>query len=328
MQVSVIIPTYNSAEKIQKCIEGLENQSLPREQYEIIVVDDGSTDETALIKENDTIHYYFQENRGPAAARNRGVELAKGNIVLFTDSDCIPDRDWIEQMVSPFQDLEIAAVKGTYKSNQRSLWARFAQVEFAERYKLLLGTEYIDMIDTYSAGYRKEVFCSMGGFDISFPVPNNEDTDLSYRMSLSGHKMVFKPNAVVYHTGHPDTLQKYMRLKFWRGYWRMVVYERYTAKMIKDTYTPQTLKFQILFVCLFILSSALCVFSPRLMIPLISISLSLFLVASLPFTVLALTQDIVIGLLSPFFLFLRALSLGSGALYKLLEAFCRKIVLF
>ena len=247
MYVSIVISTYNSADEIKKCIKGLEGQSFPRERYEIIVIDDGSTDNTGVIAKDHDILYYFQENKGPASARNKGVELAKGDIVLFTDADCIPDKNWIEEMVSPFKNPEIAGVKGAYKNKQKSLWARFAQIEFCERYKLLLKNEYIDFVDTYSAGYRKDLFLSLGGFDTSFPVPNNEDTDFSYRISLNGYKMVFNPNAVVWHSGHPDTLKKYMRLKFWRGYWRMAVYQRYASKMIKDSYTPQTLKFQIMF---------------------------------------------------------------------------------
>ena len=247
MFVSVIIPTYNSASKIKKCLKALEEQRFPRERYEVIVIDDGSTDETGLIAARFDIHYYYQENKGPAVARNCGAEIAKGDIILFTDADCIPDRNWIKEMVSPFKNREIVGVKGAYRNNQKTLWARFAQIEFCERYDLLLTKDYIDMIDTYSAGYRKDVFDLMGGFDESFPVPNNEDTDLSYRMSLNGYKMVFNPNAVVWHLGHPDSLIKYMRLKFSRGYWRMVVYQKYTSKIINDSYTPQTLKLQILF---------------------------------------------------------------------------------
>ena len=129
--------------------------------------------------------------------------------------------------------------------------ARFAQVEFEERFDMLKRVGTIDMVDTYSAGFRKEIFLKMGGFDTSFPVANNEDTEFSYRMSKLGYRMVFNPDAIVYHLNHPDTIRKYARLKFWRGYWRMVVYKKFPDKMLKDTYTPQTLKLQILFLFLF-----------------------------------------------------------------------------
>lgn len=318
-RISVIIPTYNTAAKLKECLEGLEKQTYPREQYEIIVVDDGSTDDTKSIIGGFRVRYCFQENRGPAAARNRGVEMAQGNIILFTDADCIPSETWIQEMVSPFHNPEIVAVKGVYKTKQRSLWARFAQIEFNERYNKLLKQEYIDMIDTYSAGFKKEVFLSMGGFDSSFPFPNNEDTDLSYRMSLEGHKMVFNPDAIVWHSGHPDNLKKYVKLKFWRGYWRMVVYRRYSNKILKDSYTPQTLKLQIGFTFFSIICFLFMWLLPLVMSYTLLTGIILFLISSFPFMRLAIQEDKRIGIVSPFFLFVRALALGSGILYYLFK---------
>lgn len=323
-QVSVIIPTYNTATELIKCVEALQEQNFSKEKYEIIVVDDGSTDSTASILKDYPVHYYYQKNRGPASARNKGVEMSKGSIILFTDSDCIPAENWISEMVSSLQAPEIVGVKGVYRTAQRKLWARFAQVEFYERYRLLLKNDYIDMIDTYSAGYKKDTFLSINGFDTSFTSANHEDTDLSYKMSLKGYKMVFNPKAVVWHSGHPDTLTKYMRLKFWRGYWRMVVYERYSTKMLKDSYTPQMLKFQILFVFLSVLTLILGLFSPVSMFYLFFWGVLSFIATSLPFMAVALGQDTTIGLLTPFFLFLRALALGCGVFYRLLVMVLQK----
>ncbi len=319
MEVSVIIPTYNSEESLKECITALESQSFPRKKCEIIVVDDGSIDGTHLLSSDDRISYIYQDNQGPATARNNGVTVSKGEIILFTDADCVPDHHWVEEMVVPFKDSSVAAVKGAYKSRKTALWARFAQVEFCERYQLLRRKETIDMIDTYSAGYKKKVFENAGGFDTSFPVPNNEDTDLSYRLSLNGHKMVFNPQAFVWHLGHPDSTFRYMRLKFWRGYWRMVVYQRYTSKMFKDSYTPQTLKFQILFSFFFLIGLVLWPFFPVTMLYLISFSLFFFMLLSLSFLRLAFSKDGAIGFLSPLFLFLRSVALGSGALYQILN---------
>ena len=175
------------------------------------------------------------------------------------------------------------------------------------------------MIDTYSAGFKKEVFLSMGGFDPSFPFPNNEDTDLSYRMSLEGYKMVFNPDAIVWHSGHPDSLKKYVKLKFWRGYWRMVVYRRYSNKIIKDSYTPQTLKLQICFAFLSLFCLVFMWLLPSIMFYVFLVSVILFLISSVEFMRLAIRDDKRIGMLSPFFLFMRAMALGSGILYYLLK---------
>ena len=319
MFYSVIIPAYNARNTIEKCMLALTNQSIPKENYEVIVIDDGSTDNTSDIVKRFPVRYIYQSNKGPATARNTGAKEAKGEIILFTDSDCIPGKNWIEEMVMPFNNPEVMAVKGAYKTKQRSLTARLAQIEFEERFEMLKKVESIDMVDTYSAAYRKSVFLSLGGFDPSFPVANNEDTDLSYKMSRSGYKMVFNPDAIVYHLNHPDSVKRYARLKFWRGYWRMVVYKRYPDKMLRDTYTPQTLKLQILFLFLFLTCLPFSWFRPNLLFYPAILCLILFILSTLPFIRLALTRDLIVALLSPFFLSVRAVSLGTGTLWAILS---------
>lgn len=315
---SVIIPAYNAQGTIGECLDAFERQIFPKEAYEIIVVDDGSTDETPDIVKRFPVKYFWQPNQGPATARNFGAKMARGDIILFTDADCVPAHNWIKEMTRPFEAPEVIAAKGAYKSAQKSLTARFAQIEFEERYRLLLKSRYIDMIDTYSAAYRKSTFLSLGGFDPSFPVANNEDTELSYKMSRAGYKMVFNPRAVVYHLNHPDSIRKYARLKFWRGYWRMVVYKRYPGKMLKDTYTPQTLKLQILFLFLSLMSLFLMPLSPSLMIYVFIFNIFSFGLASLPLLLIAIRKDIKIGLLSPLLIALRAVSLGLGVLWGIM----------
>lgn len=320
MKVSVIVPAYNAEKYIGQCIKALLNQAYRREDYEVIVVDDGSTDKTADIIKNYHIRYIHQKNQGPAAARNNGVREAKGDIIFFTDSDCIATPNWIEEMLRPFKSPDIAAVKGAYLTNQKEIIARLAQVEFEERFEMLKKAESIDMVDTYSAGFRRDIFLQMGGFDTSFPVANNEDTDLSYRMSKEGFKMVFNPDAIVYHLKHPDSIKKYARLKFWRGYWRMVVYKKFPDKMLKDTYTPQTLKLQILTLLPILFLIPTTVFFPEYgKYPLVSVSL-LFGLLLLPFTFFTLRRDPFVAIFAPFFLTMRAASLGAGMIWGILTA--------
>ncbi len=160
---SVIVPAYNAGKTIGDCLRALARQSLDAADYEVIVVDDGSRDDTAEIVKTFPVRYLHQENKGPAAARNYGSREARGEIILFTDSDCVPSRDWIAEMAKPFDDPEVVAVKGAYRTNQRSLFARFAQVEFEERFELLKRAASIDMVDTYSAAYRIGVFDRSAG---------------------------------------------------------------------------------------------------------------------------------------------------------------------
>ncbi|KJU83079.1 glycosyl transferase family 2 [Candidatus Magnetobacterium bavaricum] len=314
MRVSVIVPAYNAAATIGKCMEGLFRQTFNRDDYEVIVVDDGSEDATVKCLGGFPVKLYRQPNRGPAAARNHGAGGASGDILLFTDSDCVCDQSWIQEMLKPFETPNIAAVKGVYRNAQTSLTSRFAQVEFEERYELLKKSAFIDMVDTYSAAIKREVFEGIGGFDEGFPRANNEDTELSYRLCAAGHKMVFNPNAIVYHLNHPASILKYARQKFWRGYWRMVVYRRYPKKMFKDSYTPQSLKLQILTVFALLFSLALVpVYGPFLYASLFLAAI--YVVLTLGFVRFAFSRDRPIGLLSTFYLALRAISIGCGVLY-------------
>jgi cellulose synthase/poly-beta-1,6-N-acetylglucosamine synthase-like glycosyltransferase len=315
--VSVIIPAYNAEGTIARCLTALTGQSYPNDSYEVLVVDDGSADKTGSIAQSYSVNYIRQENQGPAAARNRGARAARGDIILFTDADCVPDKDWLREMLKPFKQPEVVAVKGAYGNRQKSLTARFAQLEFEERFELLRKVKFIDMVDTYSAGFRKEIFLQLGGFDTSFPVANNEDTELSYRMSKLGYKMVFNPQAIVYHLNHPDSIIKYARLKFWRGYWRLIVYKRFPGKMLKDSYTPQTLKLQILFFYLTLVGCLLVFGWPQLGVVLNLAFLGLGL-SLLPFTVFAMKLDPLLGCLSPLYLLLRAATLGAGTIWGII----------
>ena len=309
---SVIIPAYNAEKTLTSCLRSLADQSLHKGLYEVILVDDGSSDNTAGIAKGFDVKYIFQTNQGPASARNNGVASAKGEFILFTDSDCVPDHRWIEEMVKPFQGTEVVAVKGAYKTKQKTLVAKFAQAEFEDRYDFLQKSNSIDMIDTYSAAFKKDLFLNMGGFDSSFPVANNEDTELSYRLSDAGYHMVFNPHALVYHV-HPDVLFKYLKLKFWRGYWRMVVYRRYPDKAVRDSYTPEVIKIQTLLMAISLIF-CLLVWTSHDIFYLVLLLWGIIVVSAFPFSLKTFKKERDVGLISPGVILLRSLVFGLGSL--------------
>lgn len=318
---SVIVPAYNAEQTLASCLESLTAQTVLQDTYEVIVVDDGSTDRTAEIAKRFNIRYLFQENRGPASARNHGVHAAQGRIILFTDSDCVPTPHWIEEMVEPFADPQVVAVKGSYRTRQRELVARFAQVEFEDRYDMLLRHSHIDMVDSYSAAFRKDAFEIAGGFDESFPKANNEDTDLSYRLSTAGCKMVFKPGAVVYHR-HPATLSRYLRVKFWRGYWRMIVYRRYPRKAVKDSYTPNILKIQTILMALSFSILPISFFIRNAFLLLVGLWGGV-MILSIPFSIKAYNRDRWAGIISPGIILLRSTVFAAGSLMGITQSLIR-----
>lgn len=310
--VSVIIPVYNGEKTLARCLTSLRSQTVSRDMYEIIVVDDGSKDGTRRVAEGFDVTVVSQENQGPAAARNLGVKVAKGDIVLFIDADCAAVPDWIEEMTKPFSNPDIVGVKGTYKTTQKALIARFVQLEYEEKYERMKGFPYIDFIDTYSAGFRKDIFQKYGGFNTSFPTATVEDQEFSFRLAKNGHKMLFQPDATVYHT-HQSTLKGYMRRKFWIAYWKVLVLKHHPEKFTNDTHTPQILKFQILLTYAFLLSLPISYFLfpiPYWLFPLST--LGTFFLTTIPFVVFAFNRSRYVSLISPVLFFLRAISFCAG----------------
>jgi len=243
---SVVIPVYNGANIIEPCLRAISQQKFSK-NYEIIVVDDGSNDETALlVKQFRNVRLIMQPNSGPAAARNNGVKQAKGEIIVFMDADCVAKREFLQEIVKPFKNGNIAGVQGSYKTRQKEIIARITQLEIEERYEKMKKRIYIDHIGSYAAAYRRNIFLGEAGFDTSFPKASGEDTEFSYRLSSKGHKLQFNPNAVVEHT-HPSTLLQYLKVNFVRGFFRIGVYKKHTWKIVDDSYSSRLLKLQIIF---------------------------------------------------------------------------------
>ena len=194
--VSVVIPAYNSENTIGGCLKSLQEQDYPRENYEIIVVDDGSSDKTKdVISSFHDVKLITQKNAGPASARNLGASHAKGEVLLFTDADCIPDKNWIKEMTASFSNPEVVGAAGTYRTlNDKSTIARYVGHEIAQRHERMKLLENIDFVGTYSAAYRKDVYNAFGGFDTTFRRASGEDPDLSYRMAAAGRKLLPRIN--------------------------------------------------------------------------------------------------------------------------------------
>ncbi|MCR4368481.1 MAG: glycosyltransferase [archaeon] len=245
MDASVIVPAYNSQKTIAQCVAALMGQKF-KGKFEVIVVDDGSSDETKKIAQKEGAKVFSQKNAGPAKARNLGAKNAKGKVLVFTDADCIAKKNWLTEMIAPFSDPKVAGVQGAYKTWQKSLVARFVQAEIEERYDYMdRHKEKLDWVGSYSAAYLREVFFGAKGFDESFPKASGEDPELSYKIAKSGKKLVFNRAAIVYHT-HPNSVQKYFWTKFYRAFYRINLYSKHKDKILKDSYTPPGLKIQIL----------------------------------------------------------------------------------
>jgi glycosyltransferase involved in cell wall biosynthesis len=318
-EISVVIPAYQAAQVIGSCVRVLGQQTVPRERYEIIVVDDASTDETASIaREAGADQVLVPPHGGPSVARNAGVEAANGEIVLFTDADCEPSPEWIERMVSPFADPQVMGAKGAYRNRQQALVARLVQLEYEVRYERMAEQARIDFVDTYAAAYRRDLLLEAGGFDPTYPLPSAEDVDLSFRLARQGHWLVFVPDAWVWHR-HPTSLYTYLARKGRYGLWRALLYLRYPEKAQGDAHTDPMLKTQFILVGLL-----------GLLIPAglawhwiwgaAGLLLAVFVATTVPFVHWAWRRDWAVAVLWPFVTLLRVavqgVGLAAGLIYR------------
>jgi cellulose synthase/poly-beta-1,6-N-acetylglucosamine synthase-like glycosyltransferase len=289
---------------------------MPADQFEIIVVDDGSTDNTADIARQAGVRVVSQPNAGAAAARNLGAHFAGGDLLLFTDADCLPAPDWVAQMCAPFAaDPTLAGAKGVYRTRQPELTARFVQMEYQDKYDRMLGTERIDFVDTYSAAYRRDLFLQMGGFDTAFPGASVEDQEFSFRLAEAGYRLIFIPEAKVWHT-HDRTVAEYARRKFLIGYWKSLVVQRHPTKLIRDSHTPQVLKLQMGLAALG--AGFLGLGLLRRVRPLAaggSLTWLALCLSGWPFYRKIMAQDPGVLLIAPWLIFIRAWALGLGFLW-------------
>lgn len=236
VNVSVIIPAYNASATIGNLLRALACQDY-NHPFEVIVVDDGSTDDTPrIVAEYANVRYVRQDNAGPAAARNRGAELAQGQYLCFTDSDCVPQSDWISKLLNGFSASDIGVVMGGYGiANPESLLARGIHGEIIFRHVHLL-SDYPKVFGSYNFCAKKEVFSKVGGFHGGYRQASGEDNDLSYRISQAGYRIYFERKALVNHH-HTTLLGKYLKEQFRHGFWRAKMYADHPQMAGGDGYT-------------------------------------------------------------------------------------------
>jgi GT2 family glycosyltransferase len=240
--ISVIVPARDARATLGKCLDALRREGVPGPQIELIVVDDASVDGMAATAPRWGARVIVGDGRGPAAARNLGARAARGEILVFLDADTAPRPGWLAALLAPFDDESVVAVKGRYYTRQRSLVARFAQMEFEEKYARLARATHVDFVDTGTAAFRRSALLAAGGFDERLTCA--EDVDLAYRLASRGARFAFAPRAGVEHR-HAARLDQYLLKKARFGFFRLQVYLRYPAKALGDSYTPPLMGIQI-----------------------------------------------------------------------------------
>lgn len=182
MKVSVVVPTYQEAKGIEAFLTQLHRQTLPRPEYEVIVVDGESRDGTREIASRYADRVIVQTTPGIGGARNDGVRIARAEIIATTDADCRIPPDWLEDIVEDFQDPEVVAVCGPDGPFDGGLKARFIYFFVRGIIRLAALAGLYGTGGTNSA-FRKDAFLAVGGYR---NLPHSDDVDVGIRIRAKG----------------------------------------------------------------------------------------------------------------------------------------------
>jgi glycosyltransferase involved in cell wall biosynthesis len=196
--VSVIVCSYNGGKTLAACLESLGRLNYP--DYEVILVDDGSTDDTAyIVAQFPQVRYIHQTNHGLSHARNTGAAAANGEVLVYTDSDCMADVDWLYYMIGTLTSGDYAGAGGPNITPPAQNWiqACVAAAPGGPSHVLLTDT-VAEHIPGCNMAFYKWAFDSVGGFDPEYRKAG-DDVDFCWRLQQAGHVIAFSPTAVVWH---------------------------------------------------------------------------------------------------------------------------------
>jgi GT2 family glycosyltransferase len=212
--VSVVVCSYNGGSTLEQCLTSLREADYP--DREVILVDDGSTDSTReIVSRFPEVRAIHQPNRGLSVARNVGLQAATGEVVAYTDSDCLADPDWLTLLVHRLQSSEAAAVGGPNLSPEDGRVAACVDASPGQPTHVLEDDQVAEHIPGCNMAFRREALEAIGGFDPVYRQAG-DDVDVCWRLQANGGWIAFAPSAFVWHHRR-QTAQAYLRQQFGYG---------------------------------------------------------------------------------------------------------------
>lgn len=224
--ISVIVPTLNESRGLRVCLESLHVQSLAADQFEIIVVDNGSLDDTVAIAREFTSHVHSFPGMRLGKLRNEGARLACGSTVAFIDADCIADPRWLEGALAALAEGGVA-VGNKYDRPSDVRW-----IEALWLGDVAPGRHRTSELWSGNLIVGRDDFLACGGFDET--LVSYEDVDLSRTLGQLG-PLFFDDRVRVVHTGGPRSLIDFAQQQLWHGFEEWTMYRRGIAR---DTFAP------------------------------------------------------------------------------------------
>jgi len=221
--VSVVVPVFNRARVLPKCIDSLLRSDYPKARWELVCVDNGSTDGSMAVLRSygERVRVLEEKRRGAAAARNTGVHAATGEVIAFTDSDCVVDPRWITEVVQPLADRTIAAVGGRILAHQpANSVSRFGEI--IHDHSIAINYDKPPYFITMNLALRRDLLLRSGLFDVR--LLRGQDSELAYRIGrdMPDKRFHYAHAAVIRHRNR-SSLPSLMREGFVHGYHAVAV---------------------------------------------------------------------------------------------------------
>jgi GT2 family glycosyltransferase len=226
LKVSVIVVVRNDP-RIVNCLTSVFTQDFPDEEYQVIVVDNNSDDETPNLIQRFPVHFLTERRIGMCWARNRGLEEAQGEIIAFTDADCVVSATWLRELVAGFDTEYIGGVGGTIVKLDEPGRIRRAARDLAigqQREPQHLPMFHAPYIVTANAAYQADVLRQIDGFDPQFF--SGGDVDIAWRVQIAGYKLKLVRGAIVYHASR-STWREYFRQFYQYGLGHALLFKKY-----------------------------------------------------------------------------------------------------
>lgn len=210
--VSVIIPAKNEGRYLRACLESLQALDFPDNRYEIIVADNGSTDDTVAIAESFSVKVvHLPEKNTISAVRNGGVAMASGDILVFLDADCTVTPDWLTQAQRYFDREDVACFGSSPVIPENGTWVEQTWFFARKSHEQVFERDWQESTNMF---IPKAIFEKAGGFDEE--LATCEDVDLSYRLLKLG-KIISDNRIVAIHHRDPKTIREFFLKERWRG---------------------------------------------------------------------------------------------------------------
>jgi len=250
MKVTAIIPCYNQEKYLAACIEAILSQTRPAD--EVLIINDGSSDRSMEIAARypgvKIIHH--QRNQGLATARNTGYQAASGEVIVYIDSDANADQRLLESLLVHYDDPEVGGVGGRgIEAQMKSKYDQWRRIHSSQQSGESVIRDHRWLWGLCSS-YRKSALETVNGFDTYYHT-NAEDVDIGYRLTRQGFKLIYTPDAKVYHQRCDDFSSLHKMTMRWY-YWGYVARYRNGHRSTSEYYRivnsalPRNLRYDVL----------------------------------------------------------------------------------